>query len=381
MKVAIIADSHYDQHSRFDECCRVHAWIAEDARARGVDLVLHTGDVYERKSTPLERAAAAGWFQLMAAIAPTVIVRGNHDAVDDLPLLERLEAVHPIKVVQAAEVVHVAGAAVACLAWPQKATLLAATGAEGGEAGSALAADALRNVLRGLALELEEHDGPRIFMAHAMVRGSRTSSGQPLVGCDLELGLEDLALVRAALYALGHIHLGQEWDIAGAPCVYPGSPRRSNFGELEEKCYLVAKFRGAKLVGVERIKTPCTPMYHVDDEWSAGQGWLAGAHGLPETCAGAELRFRYRVASDQRDGARAAAEERRADWLNEGALHVKLEEVVAPTTRARTPEVAAAPTLAGKLEAFWTATRFEPGDRRDALLSKAVQLEEVTRAA
>src|SRR6185436_749582 len=96
--LAHVADSHFYEHSRFEECIRLHNWIAEDAKARGVELTVHAGDVYERKSTPLERQAAAAWFQLMAALGPVVVARGNHDAIDDLPLLERLETLHPIEV-------------------------------------------------------------------------------------------------------------------------------------------------------------------------------------------------------------------------------------------------------------------------------------------
>ena len=55
MQVAILADSHFDEHSRFAECVRVHDWIADDIAARDVDLVLHAGDLYYRKSSPPER--------------------------------------------------------------------------------------------------------------------------------------------------------------------------------------------------------------------------------------------------------------------------------------------------------------------------------------
>ena len=57
--VAVVADSHFDEASRFEECQRLHAWIADDMAARGVDVVLHGGDLYERRSTPAERRSAA----------------------------------------------------------------------------------------------------------------------------------------------------------------------------------------------------------------------------------------------------------------------------------------------------------------------------------
>lgn len=381
MRIAIIADSHFDQGSRFEECVRVHDWIAQDVASRGVDLVLHSGDVYEKKSTPIEREAVARWAQAIALTAPFVLVRGNHDALDDLPLLERLETAHPIRVVESATVVHAAGAQIACLGWPQKANLLAAIGAEGREAGEQAAADAMRNVLRGLGAQMRGGAGPKLFLGHVMVRGSVTSVGQPLVGCDLELGLDDLALCQADAYLLGHIHMPQRWNIGDAPVIYPGSPRRTAFGELEEKAYTLLEFDEAgKLLSVEAVPTPCVPMHHLSAVWENGNLVLNEAESKGDDIAyGAEIRLRYSVPSDQREAAREMAGRVRDDLLAKGALLVKLEEMVATTTRARQPEIAAALTLDGKLAALWDAQKNAPDvARRPRLLSKVHELEEET---
>ena len=227
MKIAIIADSHFDAGSRFDECQRIHRWIARDIAERRIDLVLHSGDVFERASTPREREAVAEWVEDITEAAPLIVVRGNHDALADLLYLERLATKHRVIVEEGARCYLVAGAMIACLAWPRKAQLLAATGDTGRESSEQSAREALQHVLRGFGQTLAAHDGPRILLSHAMVRGSRTSTGQPLTGCDMEIGLEDLALVGADLYALGHIHLPQDWTINDAPVIYPGSPRRT----------------------------------------------------------------------------------------------------------------------------------------------------------
>jgi len=90
---------------------------------------------------------------------------------------------------------------------------------------------------------------------------------------------------------------------------------------------------------------------------------------------GAEIRLRYRAASDHRDTAHARAKRLSDRWLAAGAAEVKLEFVPAPTTRARAPEVAAAPTLADKLRAVW-ATQGEgaPDDVRAARLLARVEV-------
>lgn len=390
-RVAVIADSHFDEASRFEECVRIHDWIADDLGSRGVDMVLHSGDIYERRSTPRERFAVARWVQRIAAIAPVVIARGNHDAIGDLPLLERLKTRHPIFVYEGVGVVRAGGCAVGVLAWPQRSNLHTIAGAYGHEVIEQHAADALRNVLRGLGQELAEQpeDHPRILLSHAMVRASRVSTGQPLVGCDFELGLEDLALAGADLYALGHIHLGQDWTIAGAPCVYPGSPRRTAFGELEAKGYVLVNFDEVDghrrecedWPRWERVETPATPMLLGEDEWGNGE-WLCGWTGLdPDQAAGAEIRLRYRVAADEREAARAAVERVAEDLRARGAVNVKLDEIVRPEQRARAPEIATAQSLEAKLDALWRARSFEPGERRAELVGKAHGIEEEVRHA
>lgn len=385
IRIAVIADSHYDEHSRFEECVRIHDWIARDLTERGVDLVLHAGDVFERKSTPRERMAFASWMRTVAVQAPVVIVRGNHDSVGDLPLFEKLETAHPVIVEEAAAVHVVAGVAVGCLAWPRRAELLAAAGLDGKEATEELAGEAMRAVLAGIGMEMRQHEGPRVLLAHAMVRGSVTSTGQPLVGCDLEIGVEDLALSGAHVVALGHVHKGQAWTASstGAPVVYPGSPRRSNFGELEPKAYLVVEIDDAGSVRVKRIETPATPMVHVDAEVSL-EGDVLELRVDPEMEAvvGGEVRLRYVVDADQREGGKSLAARTRADLMAAGAVDVKVEEVVRPTTRARAPEVAKASTLEEKLRAFWDVKGTTPDESRATeLIRKLNHLDEVCDAA
>lgn len=394
MKIAIVADSHFDEHSRFDECRRIHDWIAEDAQARGVTLTLHAGDIFERRSTPRERSAVASWVRWMAQLGPVIVARGNHDSLDDLPLLEQLATRHTVHVVESCAVLPCEGVTVGVLGWPQRGRIHAALAAQGVTAPSsehveASAHDALRAVLRGLGDQMAQHATPRVLLAHAMVRGSVTSTGQPLVGCDFELGIEDLALARADLYALGHIHKGQRWAIDDAPVVYPGSPRRTNFGEIEAKGYTVASFDGARLVGLEFVECPATRMIHLDAAWCPEfEGASPPRSTFPAAliidmmleseiceCRGAEVRLRYTVPISDREAAKRAAESKRDEILRDGATSVKLEEVVLTEQRARSPEVAAATTLAAKLEAFWAAKSFDPGARRDKMIAK---LEEVS---
>lgn len=385
--IAIVADSHYDSapNGRLTECVRIHSWIAEDIAKRGVDLLIHTGDILERKSTAAERTAIADWLILVTDVCPTVLVRGNHDSpVGEISIFGRLLTCHPIIVEEGAAVHEIAGVTVMALSWPQKGQLLAATGDESIQVSEQSAADAIRNVLRGLGSQADAFKGPRVLAAHAQVRGGRVSTGQPLVGVGLEIGIEDLALCRADAYALGHIHCGQGGQINGAPWFYPGSPRRTSFGEVEAKGYQLLEFDGRTPVSCQFIETPCAGMQLFTADWNPATHQFVGRDlARLSGVNGSEVRVRYRVDSDQRLAARAAEAELEELLLRSGAVFVKIEAEVRPTSTARAPEIVAAKGLVEKLPALWTARNDVPeAPRAEQLLSRAVALEaEVSHAA
>jgi DNA repair protein SbcD/Mre11 len=394
LRVALTGDLHFDESSRFEDCKRITSWIVSDAVARGCGLALLSGDTFERKSSAVERLAVADFLHALTRHMPTVLVSGNHDDPLDVELLGRLDAgdhrvmaatvprTYAIPDPEADDDVHDPIAVVHCLPWPRRAYL--------GELGSRDAINvsahaALQNVLRGFAREKWSAETPSILLAHAMVRGSRTSPSQPpMVGEDFELGLEDLALAESNAVALGHIHMGQEWTVdadpvSGIPVIYPGSPRRCNYGETEPKSYVILSFDGAHLVGWERVETPAPPMVHVSARWDAAAADGAGALVMDPApvVAGAEVRLRYDVPAEYRQAARNAAQAV-ADALHYGshARSVKLEERVAVETRVRAPEITSAATTWEKLCAHWRARGGGPGERVGAVRDKFSQLEE-----
>lgn len=391
MRVAIIADTQVDVERRFDEAARIHAWLVEDIRRAGADLVLHSGDVYERASTPEERALVVEFATALAAHAPLIIVRGNHDAPGELSILARLRTTHPIFVEEdhGVHLVQTAAGpcAVACLAWPRREDVQARVRADGGaparEVTHAVGAEQLREKLAAMRVELHRHHAPRVLLAHAMVRGSRIGVGQPfytgedgraarvLMGAEFELGLEDLALAGADIVALGHVHQGQEWEVDGVPVIYPGSPWRRDFGELGAKTYVLADFDrghdGWRLAGWRRVETPARRMVVVRVTWS-GDGWAEDLSGID--VAGAEVRIVYRADADHAAAARAAAHQLLRMFLREGAVDVrKPEGHIRARVRARAEDVAKATGLADKLCTLWLTRRpgLSEARRRDLL--------------
>ena len=374
MRLLASGDNHFAEHLRFEECISVHAWMVAQAREVKADLFLDAGDIFDGASSPAERQAVADWVTAMAEVCPVVFAKGNHDRPLDAALMRRLKTRYPVIVEEACGVYHVAGAAIAVMAWPERAHLLAALG-DAATVDTGLR-ELLQAALLGLGAQLERHNGPRILLGHFMVDGSVSSTGQPLLGMPINVGLGDLSLARAHLTVMGHIHKAQSWELETGPAMYTGSPFRTDFGQLEPKTVLFAEFDGQRLLRTEELETPCTPMVHVTAEWCAGDF----ASDCPADVRGAEIRYRYSVPAQQRDAARAKAAEWRERLLVHGAKDVKVEEVVIAERRARAPEVAKAVSVQQKLSAHWESIGYQPSDAlREALFAKAAAVESEVR--
>lgn len=381
--VAFITDQHFDRGKRWEEHLRIMDWIVRDLRERQPVAIALGGDIYEASPNPEEVRAACEWLVALANIAPVVGVRGNHDPQNSTAPFNLLQAAYPIRFYEAPAVHHFEWGAIACLPWPMRADLLALLPTEvPREQANQVATDALLAILRGMGSDLAQRDGCRLFLGHVQMRAATVSAGQPLrPGADFELGPEDLTLVGADAYLLGHIHRPShgEMTINGAPCFYGGSPRRTAFGEVETKSYSLVSIDRPAIVSI--VETPCTQMILAEDEWGqsaeGGYGWRDGWAGIGMgSVGGAEIRLRYRVASDQRDAARAAAERERLALLDMGAAAVKVEEQVRTVKRAKAPEVAQARSLPDKLDAYWASRGTTPdAERRARLMAKLGQLE------
>lgn len=396
--VAASGDSHFNQDSRWDECLRIHNWMAGDMIARAAQLFLHPGDWFEQLSKPKERNAVADLLEMLGMHIPVIGDRGNHDSPGDLHIFNHVRPKWPVVIEEGADV-HIvklpngASVAVAAVAWPRKAHLLASLGSEvGKEQSEQVARDQLRILFLHLRDLLKQHEGPRILMMHAMVCGSTTSVGQPLVGCDLEVSLEELALVEADIVLLSHVHKPQEWTDYPMPIIYCGSPYATAYGETEVKSYVIAEFDdkrrkdGKILRDWKRVPTPRTPMILLETQYLPDSGAFYYLNDLVfdiGMVSNADVRFRYSVDSDHAAAAKSAAKRVEAQFLEAGAQVVKIEDSVNSTTRARAPEVVEAQTLPDKLEVLWHVRQIEvEPDRKVRLFGKAAQLEmEVKDAA
>lgn len=371
-------DHHFDPHSgRWDECQRIHTWIAELVEQERPDLFVSGGDIYDKASTPEGRQVVADWVTRIAEICPVVIAKGNHDRHRDLAILGRLATRHPILVEEACGVHVVGGIAVGAMAWPKKASLMAMLGRDIDlQSADDTARVAIQDVLRGLGEQLDRYPGlPRLGLGHWMIDGSLTSTGQPLWGQDLRVGLEDLALMRCPLVIAGHIHKPQDWPFGDVEVVYTGSPFRTAYGETEQKSVLYAEWHSGDWT-CSRIPTPAQQMVLLETSFD-GETFESHPDIIDAETPGADVRFRYHVAPEYREAAKALATEVRADLLDLHAAVVKVEEVVKQTTTARSTAVAEAKTTAEKLQRLWALRHEGLDQKREArVLGRLAELED-----
>lgn len=256
-----------------------------------------------------------------------------------------------------------------------------------------------------------------LMIGHLNVAGSKASSGQPQIGKEIELDAAVLNRLGPIYKGLNHIHRGQE--IHGAH--YAGSTCRLDRGETEPKRYLRIAYERVPLCEICGAKATCfgayegaydpegeAAAYHCDrccghgneDGWckpvdeggiaGAPRGWcytvescpidvapiyylegdltrdgftarvLDGPGGTPQPApaswAGCEVHVLYRYPSA--DAPVLDHEVVKAGFAE--ALRLHLEPVAISAREIRAPQVAAAVTLEGKVEAYLDLDGREP---------------------
>lgn len=214
--------------------------------------------------------------------------------------------------------------------------------------------EAVHDMFAGLGLVNDQFTAagiPTVLVSHGMVTGAQFSSGQTAVGEDLEFGVSDLQAAKCSAVMLGHVHKFQTFP---GNIAYSGSPGRLNFGEPEEKGFLLWEFEGAAVSGMSFCSTPARRFVFGDvAEYLGVDDVYAQAGALALTCVGADVRFRVSIPEESR-------QELDRDRLQEiftsaGARRIKLEVIVIPKQRSRAEGISRVDGLTAKV-IKWGAT-------------------------
>lgn len=310
-------------------------WIVSLARDLGVDLVVLAGDLTGRAcphlARPVERQALLEELiqPLREVGAHVVVVRGNHDVPADWRWLHAVPGVTWVE--RPTTLLFSNGFLLHALPYPDRSWL--ARVVTGRDDLTTRMADAVRAIVAGFS-------PGGVLTGHLATSGVTLSTGQPLVGSDVEVPSTWLT-GRQAL--LNHVHKPQ---VSGS-VVHVGSPWATDFGEEEAKRVVVYHCTTGK---VESVETPASRRLSVDAEWQpTDRSWsISTTPFVP--WAGTLVRVRAHF--DEGENVDLSFLEKLVD---DRALGGKVERCPRRTHRQRAPEVVVARSPLARLRAFEVA--------------------------
>jgi exonuclease SbcD len=252
MRILHTSDWHVGRrlgrHDRIDEMRRVLDEVRDIADANQVDLVLVSGDVFDRPVPPVDALSlGVGALLRLAHERPVVVVAGNHDApelFDALAPLLRDRGVHAVGSIRAPDAGGLLGpedlgvpAVVAAFPFLREGRVvdfMRDAGTWYGQYAERVAA--ITGAYNAALVERAGTDLVALLVAHFMVSGVRVSHSER----ELHIGEAYTATAHAIpagpqYVALGHIHAPQPVPGAAVPAAYAGSLLRLDFGEAGEQ--------------------------------------------------------------------------------------------------------------------------------------------------
>jgi DNA repair exonuclease SbcCD nuclease subunit len=343
------ADLHHgNDEDLLRDTTKCAEFMVAQARERRPDLIAIAGDIWDRAVVLGSPAtiAAIRLVQQMGAIAPVVIASGTltHDAPGSTRVFNELRTTYHVYAADTPQQIALTpsgfvplapdvsmttlkecSAVISLLPTVTKAGILAVSDLSVNE-GNEEIAELLRDLLQAWGILNETANSfsiPTVLVGHCNVTGSSLSTGQKLVGREIEVGITDLRLARARVNCLGHIHKAQQ---LGSNTFFSGSLTRQDHAETEDKGFYVHRIDGDRLES-EFVKTPARKMVTLK------------ADGLPDTSLldtieeGDFVRIVYTVKEEERHRVDDAALVRIAK--EKGAAEVKIDKETIPLATTR----------------------------------------------
>ncbi len=257
MKIVHTSDWHVGRRwkgiQRLDELEAVLDHLAAFIETQSIDLVLHTGDVFESRNPPAEAERLVNRFLVRVGRsgAHMLVIAGNHDdpfRLDARSLLTELVNVQilgrPRPASQGgARVIETRSgetAVVAALPFASPGAWVSALDLAGEEASARIKyAQMFERAVQDLCGAFRE-DAVNLLMAHTHIEGAIFGESERRVHLGEDWAALPEALPSTASYiALGHIHRPQKIE-GPVPAWYAGSLLQMDFGEAgEEKTFVV----------------------------------------------------------------------------------------------------------------------------------------------
>jgi exonuclease SbcD len=271
VKIVHTSDWHVGRRwkgiQRLDELAAVLEHLAAFIEKQSIDLVLHSGDVFESRNPPAEAEQLVNRFLVRVGRsgAHMLVIAGNHDdplRLDARSLLTEWVNVQILGRPRSASrggtrTIATRGgeeAVVAALPFASPGAWVSALDLAGEEASArSQYARMFERAVQDLSGAFRQ-DAVNLLMAHTHIEGASFGESERRVHIGEDWAASPEALPSSASYiALGHIHKPQK--VAGpVPAYYAGSLLQMDFGEAgEEKTFVVVTASPGQPATVEHV--------------------------------------------------------------------------------------------------------------------------------
>jgi len=366
--------------------------IVEYVETHEIDLVIFAGDGYKtRTPTPTLVRELCRRLARIADTCPLVWVIGNHDLPGDAARANTAEilgtlAVRGITIMDLPKITHLATTSgsvqIIGIPWPTRHNVMASEKVAGLPADEVnrLIAAAVGDTIRKLAQQADPN-WPTILAAHLTVEGGAFGGERSvMLGSDIVIPLEAVALPQFDYVALGHLHRHQQL-YNNPPIVYSGSIERLDFGEeKEEKGFVVVtlgQHQGDELFGegayteVEFVPLPVRRFQTIAVHLDGTDPTNAVMQSIQESQIDGAV---VRVIIEGTAQAAAMLDEGAIHKALEGALRATVSKQIERVTRTRLDGLRYEEMKPLELLEAWFGSNGKPPEERDALMKAAEEL-------
>ncbi len=271
MKIVHTSDWHIGRRwkgiQRLNELEAVLDHLAAFIEREAIDLVLHTGDVFESRNPPAEAEQLVNRFLVRVGRsgAQMLVIAGNHDDPLRLDARSLLTEFVNVQILGRPRPASRGGTRTVATRCGEKAIVAALPFASPGAWVSALDTAGEEASARKIYARMFERavqdlcgafrkDAVNLLMAHTHIEGALFGESERRVHIGEDWAASPDALPSQASYiALGHIHKPQKIE-GRVPAYYAGSLLQMDFGEAgEEKTFVVVTASPGKPVNIEHV--------------------------------------------------------------------------------------------------------------------------------